>query len=143
MALELPNEHAAVLRSHGLSVTAQRLAVLRAVNENPHATADVVDAAVRTQLGAVSRQAVYDTLGVLVDKGVLRRIQPAGSAARYEDRVGDNHHHVICRACGRTEDVDCAVGYTPCLTAADDSGFRIDEAEVIYWGHCPGCAAAA
>ena len=138
-----PAQHAAVLRSHGLSVTAQRLAVLRAVTENPHATADVVDAAVRTQLGAVSRQAVYDALGTFVERGIIRRIQPAGSPARYEDRVGDNHHHVICRACGRTEDVDCAVGYTPCLTAADDSGFRIDEAEVIYWGHCPGCAAAA
>jgi len=133
-------EHATVLREHGLSVTAQRLAVLRAVAELPHATADRIDAAVRTQLGAISRQAVYDALGTFAERGIVRRIQPAGSPARYEDRVGDNHHHVICRSCGRTEDVDCAVGYTPCLTAADDSGFEIDEAEVIYWGRCPGCA---
>jgi Fur family ferric uptake transcriptional regulator len=129
----------AALRHHGLHVTAQRLAVLRAVTARPHGTADDVDKLVRADLGAVSRQAVYDALGTLTDKGLLRRIQPAGSPARYENRVGDNHHHVICRGCGRTADVDCAVGATPCLTAADDAGFEIDEAEVIYWGRCPDC----
>ena len=135
-------DHEGLLREHGLQVTAQRLAVLRAVVGRPHSTADDIDKAVRTEIGAVSRQAVYDALGILTDKGVLRRIQPAGSPARYEDRVGDNHHHLICRACGRMVDVDCAVGYTPCLTAADDSAYEIDEAEVIYWGRCPECAAA-
>ena len=135
-------DHASVLREHGLHVTAQRLAVLGAVAGGPHATADDIDKAVRAELGAVSRQAVYDALGVLTEKGVLRRIQPAGSSARYEDRVGDNHHHLICRACGRMVDVDCAVGYTPCLTAAADSSYEIDEAEVIYWGRCPECVAA-
>lgn len=131
-----------LLRQHGLQVTAQRLAVLRAVARTPHGTADAIDKAVRAELGAISRQAVYDALGVLTDKGIIRRIQPAGSPARYEDRVGDNHHHLICRSCGRTEDVDCAVGDTPCLTAADDAGFLIDEAEVIYWGTCPSCLEA-
>ena len=130
------------LRSHGLHVTAQRLAVLRAVSDRPHSTADDIDTAVRAELGAVSRQAVYDALGVLTEKGLLRRIQPARSSARYEDRVGDNHHHLICRSCSRMVDVDCAVGYTPCLTAADDSAYEIDEAEVIYWGRCPACVAA-
>ena len=94
------------------------------------------------EIGAISRQAVYDALGILAENGLLRRIQPAGSPTLYEDRVGDNHHHVICRACGKTVDVDCAVGDTPCLTAADDSGYQIDEAEVIYWGTCPECLAA-
>jgi Fur family ferric uptake transcriptional regulator len=134
-------EHGDVLRQYGLSVTAQRLAVLRAVATHPHATADAIDTAVRSELGAISRQAVYDALGTFAERGIVRRIQPAGSPARYEDRVGDNHHHVICRSCGRTEDVDCAVGYTPCLTAADASGYDIDEAEVIYWGRCPACTA--
>ena len=96
----------------------------------------------RGEIGAISRQAVYDALATLIDKGLLRRIQPAGSPARYEGRVGDNHHHLICRACGRMVDVDCAVGDTPCLTAADDSGYEVDEAEVIYWGRCPDCVAA-
>ncbi len=135
-------DHDAVLRGHGLQVTAQRLAVLRTVSTRPHSTADDIDKAVRADIGAVSRQAVYDALGVLTEKGVLRRIQPAGSPARYEDRVGDNHHHLICRACGQMVDVDCAVGYTPCLTAADGSGYEIDEAEVVYWGRCPECVAA-
>ncbi|MGH9275649.1 MAG: Fur family transcriptional regulator, partial [Acidimicrobiales bacterium] len=129
MPRETVVDHEAVLREHGLQVTAQRLAVLRAVARGPHGTADAIDKAVRAELGAVSRQAVYDALGVLTDKGVLRRIQPAGSSARYEDRVGDNHHHLICRTCGRMVDVDCAVGDTPCLTAADDSGYEVDEAE--------------
>ena len=97
---------------------------------------------VRAEIGAISRQAVYDALAALTDKGLLRRIQPAGSPARYEDRVGDNHHHLICRTCSRMVDVDCAVGDTPCLTAADDSGYEVDEAEVIYWGRCPECVAA-
>jgi Fur family ferric uptake transcriptional regulator len=135
----LPRDNDTLLRSHGLQVTAQRLAVLRAVAGQPHSTADDIDKVVRAQIGAVSRQAVYDTLGVLTEKGVLRRIQPAGSPARYEDRVDDNHHHLICRTCGRMVDVDCAVGYTPCLTAADGAGYEIDEAEVIFWGRCPAC----
>lgn len=132
---------AMLLRRNGLQVTAQRMAVLGAVSESPHGTADDIDRAVRADIGSISRQAVYDALSVLTDKGLLRRIQPAGSAARYENRVGDNHHHLICRACGRMVDVDCAVGDTPCLTAAHDSGFEIDEAEVIYWGRCPECLA--
>lgn len=135
-------DHAALLRGHGVQVTAQRLAVLRAVSERPHSTAAKIDAVVRAEIGAVSLQAVYDALGVLTDRGIIRRIQPAGSPARYEDRVGDNHHHLICRACGRMVDVDCAVGLAPCLTAMDDLGYEIDEAEVIYWGRCPDCAAA-
>jgi Fe2+ or Zn2+ uptake regulation protein len=131
------------LRRHGLPVTAQRLAVLRAVSERPHSTADDICVVVRAKIGAISRQAVYDALAALTDKTLLRRIQPASSPARYEDRVGDNHHHLICRTCRRMVDVDCAVGDTPCLTAADDSGYEIDEAEVIYWGRCPECVAAA
>jgi Fe2+ or Zn2+ uptake regulation protein len=131
-----------MLRRRGVQVTAQRLAVLRAVSDRPHSTADDIERAVRADLGAISRQAVYDALGTLTDKGLLRRIQPAGSPARYEDRVGDNHHHLICRTCNRMVDVDCAVGETPCLTAAEDSGYEIDEAEVVYWGRCPDCAAA-
>lgn len=137
----MPVDHAGLLRQHGMQVTAQRLAVLRAVSDRPHTTADDIDKVVRAELGAVSRQAVYDVLAALTDKGLLRRIQPAGSPARYENRVGDNHHHLICRTCSRMVDVDCAVGDTPCLTAADDSGYEIDEAEVIYWGRCPECAA--
>ncbi len=109
----------------------------------PHLTADDVYAAVSADIGTISQRSVYDAVGMLVDVGLLRRIQPAGSAARYEARVGDNHHHLICRACGRTVDVDCAVGAVPCLTAADDAGYVIDEAEVIYWGRCPGCREAA
>ncbi len=130
-----------LLRDHGMKVTAQRLAVLRAVAEQPHSTADDIYRVVSDELGAISRQAVYDALGALADEHLLRRIQPAGSPARYEDRVGDNHHHLICRVCGRMVDVDCAVGDTPCLTAADDAGYEVDEAEVIYWGRCPGCVA--
>jgi Fur family transcriptional regulator, stress-responsive regulator len=136
-------DYAALLRTQGLQVTAQRLAVLQAVSERPHSTAAEIDEAVRATIGAVSLQAVYDALGALSERGIIRRIQPAGSPARYEDRVGDNHHHLICRACGRTVDVDCAVGETPCLTVPDDLGYQIDEAEVIYWGRCPECVAAA
>ena len=133
----------ALLRAHGLRITAQRLAVLRAVAERPHSTADDIDEVVRAGIGAVSRQAVYDALAVFVATGLLRRIQPAGSPARYETRVSDNHHHVICRTCNRMADVDCAVGYTPCLTAADALGYEIDEAEVVYWGLCPECLQAS
>jgi Fur family ferric uptake transcriptional regulator len=125
-----------------MQVTAQRLAVLRAVSDRPHTTADDIYKDVRVEIGAISRQAVYDALGILTDKGLLRRIQPAGSPARYENRVDDNHHHLICRTCSRMVDVDCAVGDIPCLTAADDAGYEIDEAEVIYWGRCPECVAA-
>ena len=139
---DTPLDHDAVLRRHGVQVTAQRLAVLRAVSDRPHSTADDIEKVVRSGIGAISRQAVYDALGMLTERGLLRRIQPAGSPARYEDRVGDNHHHLICRNCDRMVDVDCAVGYTPCLTAEDDWGYEIDEAEVIYWGRCPECVAA-
>ena len=139
--LKPATEGAALLRRHGVQVTAQRLAVLRAVSLRPHSTADQIDKVVRADLGAISRQAVYDALGALASNGILRRIQPAGSPARYEDRVGDNHHHLICRTCDRMVDVDCAVGATPCLSAADDSGYEIDEAEVVFWGRCPDCAA--
>lgn len=142
MPMETSVDKVALLRGHGVQVTAQRLAVLRAVSERPHSTADDIERVVRAEIGAISRQAVYDALGTLTDRGLLRRIQPAGSSARFEDRVGDNHHHLICRTCNQMVDVDCAVGYTPCLTAADDSGYEIDEAEVIYWGRCPECVAA-
>jgi Fur family ferric uptake transcriptional regulator len=137
------DDPADLLRQHGLQVTAQRLAVLRAVSDRPHGTADEVAEAVRAEIGTISRQAVYDALGMLAAKGLVRRIQPAGSPARYEDRVGDNHHHLICRNCARMVDVDCAVGAMPCLTAADDAGYEIDEAEVVFWGRCPQCLANA
>ena len=139
----MPEPAVELLREHGVQVTAQRLAIMRVVAEHPHATADELGDVVRSQLGAISRQAVYDSLGVLVDKNLIRRIQPAGSAARYESRVGDNHHHLICRSCRSMFDVDCAVGEVPCLTADDNHGFEVDEAEVIYWGRCPTCLAAA
>jgi Fur family ferric uptake transcriptional regulator len=133
-----------LLRGALLRVTGPRVAVLRAVHDHPHADTDSIIGVVREGLGGVvSLQAAYDVLRVLTAAGLVRRIQPAGSAARYEARVGDNHHHVVCRSCGAISDVDCAVGYTPCLTAADGSGYEIDEAEVIYWGQCPQCAAAA
>jgi Fe2+ or Zn2+ uptake regulation protein len=131
------------LRRHGVQVTAQRLAVLRAVSDRPHGTAAEIDAAVRGELGTISLQAVYDALGTLTEKGLIRRIQPAGSPARYENRVGDNHHHLICRNCGRMVDTDCAAGVAPCLTALNDAGYEIDEAEVIYWGRCPDCVTAS
>lgn len=128
-----------LLRQHGLQVTAQRLAVLHAVDSHPHASADAVYEAAGAEIGAISRQGVYDALGALVDKGLVRRIQPIGSPARFETRVGDNHHHVVCRTCGRVDDVDCALGAVPCLTASDDLGYAIDEADVTYWGRCPDC----
>jgi Fur family transcriptional regulator, stress-responsive regulator len=136
-------DKAALLREHGVQVTAQRLAVLRAVSDRPHGTTAEIAAVVRSEIGAVSVQAVYDALAILTDTGIIRRIQPAGSPARYEDRVDDNHHHLICRSCGRMLDVDCAVGDAPCLMAAETSGYEINEAEVIYWGRCPDCVAAA
>jgi Fur family ferric uptake transcriptional regulator len=132
-----------LLRQRGIQVTAQRLAVLRAVAGRPHITADGVADIVRAEIGAISLQSVYDALGVLVAEGLLRRIQPAGSPARFEDRVGDNHHHLICRICGRVVDVECSAGSAPCLVAADDKGYEIDEAEVAYWGRCPECLAEA
>jgi Fur family ferric uptake transcriptional regulator len=131
-----------LLRQHGIQVTAQRLAVLRAVAGQPHVTADGIAEVVRGEIGAISLQSVYDALTLLVAEGLIRRIQPAGSPARYEDRVGDNHHHLICRICGRVVDVDCAAGSAPCLAAADDRGYEIDEAEVAYWGRCPECVAS-
>ena len=131
-----------LLRQRGLRITAQRLAVFRAVSAAPHVTADVVTETVRGEIGSISVQAVYDALAALTEKGLLRRIQPAGSPARYEGRVGDNHHHLICRVCERMVDVDCVVGEPPCLAVVDDFGYEIDEAEVIYWGRCPECVAA-
>jgi Fur family ferric uptake transcriptional regulator len=132
---------AALLRRHGLQVTAQRLAVLGAVSRRPHCTADEIAGQVRAEIGVISRQTVYDALGVLTETGLIRRIQPPGSPARYEGRVGDNHHHLICRSCGRMVDVDCALGAAPCLSPSDDSGYQVEEAEVIYWGRCPECLA--
>lgn len=132
----------ALLREAALRVTRPRVAVLAAVHEHPHADTDTVTRVVRDELGTVSHQAVYDVLRALTDAGLVRRIQPPGSLARYETRTGDNHHHVVCRRCGTIEDVDCATGEAPCLTASDDHGFTIDEAEVVYHGLCPRCAAA-
>ena len=129
-----------MLREATLRVTRPRVAVLHAVYANPHADTDSIIRAVRHEIPEVSHQAVYDSLHTLTDAGLVRRIQPAGSVARYESRVGDNHHHVVCRSCNAIADVDCAVGQTPCLTASDDHGFTLDEAEVIYWGLCPACA---
>ncbi|GAA3522249.1 Fur family transcriptional regulator [Rhodococcus aetherivorans] len=130
------------LRTAELRVTRPRIAVLEAVNQHPHADTETIFGAVRTGLPEVSRQTVYDVLHALTGAGLVRRIQPSGSVARYESRVGDNHHHLVCRSCGAIADVDCAVGEAPCLTASDHSGFLVDEAEVIYWGMCPDCSAA-
>jgi Fur family ferric uptake transcriptional regulator len=130
------------LRAAGLRVTGPRLAVLDAVHAHPHSDTEALIRAARARLGVVSHQAVYDVLHVLTEKGLVRRIQPQGAVARYEARVGDNHHHLVCRSCGRIGDVDCAIGEAPCLTPSASQGFVIDEAEVIYWGTCPSCAAA-
>ncbi len=127
------------LRQHGIQATAQRLAVFAAVVQHPHSSADDLVEIARRDIGTISRQAVYDAVSVFVEKGLLRRIQPEGSPARYEDRVNDNHHHLICRICGDVVDVDCAVGFAPCLNASDDQGYEIDEADVAYWGRCPQC----
>ena len=129
----------AQLRTAELRVTRPRLAVLAALHDHPHVDTDSVFALVREELPTVSRQAVYDVLAALSTSGLIRRIQPSGSVSRYESRVGDNHHHVVCRSCGAIADVDCAVGVAPCLDAVEDHGFVIDEAEVIYWGTCPAC----
>ena len=137
-----PPEYERLLRGAALRVTRPRVAVLAAVHEHPHADTDSLLAAVRGDLGEVSHQAVYDVLRAFTAAGLVRRIQPSGSVARYESRVGDNHHHVVCRACGAIEDVECAVGHAPCLAAGDDHDFTIDEAEVTYWGLCPACAPA-
>lgn len=132
-----------LLRHHGVLPTAQRIAVLQAVTDGPHATAEVIYKRATATIGVISRQSVYDTLSLLTEKGIIRRIQPIGSPALFEDRVGDNHHHLICRRCGVVADVDCAVGEAPCLQAADGLGFSIDEAEVAYWGLCPSCRDAS
>jgi Fur family transcriptional regulator, stress-responsive regulator len=132
-----------LLRGAALRVTRPRVAVLTAVHAHPHADTDSIISAVRDDVGEVSTQAVYDVLRALTTAGLVRRIEPSGSVARYESRVGDNHHHVICRSCGVIADVDCAVDETPCLIASDDHGFVIDEAEVIYWGVCPACSAVS
>lgn len=130
-----------LLRGAGLRLTRPRVAVLAAVHRRPHSDTDSIARAVRSELGDVSTQAVYDVLRALTAARLIRRIEPAGSVARYESRVGDNHHHVVCRSCGGIADVDCAVGQAPCLAASDDSGYTIDEAEVVYWGLCPTCTA--
>ena len=128
-----------MLRQVGMRVTGPRLAVLRALSEQPHTDADTVAHAVRERIGSVSTQAVYDVLRALTAAGLVRRIEPAGSRSRYETRVGDNHHHLVCRDCGAVADVDCAIGAAPCLSPSDDSGFLVDEAEVTFWGRCARC----
>ncbi|WP_085974303.1 Fur family transcriptional regulator [Mycobacterium sp. 155] len=125
-----------------MRVTRPRVAVLTAVHAHPHADTDSIIRAVREELPEVSHQAVYDSLHALTAARLVRRIQPSGSVARYESRIGDNHHHIVCRSCGAIADIDCAVGVAPCLTASEDHGFEIDEAEVIYWGTCPECSTA-
>jgi Fe2+ or Zn2+ uptake regulation protein len=130
-----------MLRGADLRVTRPRVGVLAAVHENPHADTETIIGAVRDEFGRVSHQAVYDVLRALTNAGLVRRIQPSHSLARYEPQIGDNHHHIVCRSCGAIADVDCAAGAAPCLTPLDDHGYAIDEAEVIYWGLCPGCLA--
>ena len=137
----IPNTTAEELRGAGLRVTAARVALLETVRDGAHLDVETIAGRVRERVGYLSLQAVYDALYALTAAGLVRRIEPAGSPARFEGRVGDNHHHVICRSCGVVADVDCAVGETPCLTASDDHGFTIDEAEVVYWGLCPDCSA--
>ena len=140
--METNADYAQLLRGAALRVTRPRVAVLGAVHTHPLADTETLIAAAREDLPEVSHQAVYDSLHTLTTAGLVRRIQPAGSVARYEARTGDNHHHVVCRSCGTVADVDCAVGAAPCLHASDDHGFTIDEAEVVYWGRCPACATA-
>jgi Fur family transcriptional regulator, stress-responsive regulator len=141
--METPTGYERQVRDAGLRVTRPRVAVLAAVHDRPHLDTEEIIGLVRADLGAVSHQAVYDVLRALTTAGLLRRIEPEGSPARYESRVGDNHHHVVCRSCGVIADVDCAVGAAPCLTPSDDHGFAIDEAEVVFWGLCPACRGAA
>ena len=138
----MPAEPIDLLRENGLQVTAQRIAVMRAIAAHPHSTADQVAESARREIGAISRQSVYDTLTLLADRGLIRRIQLPGSPMLYENRTADNHHHLICRDCGRIVDVACAVGEAPCLTVTNDQGFVIDEADVAYLGRCPACQAA-
>ena len=133
------SRHEGRLREKSLRVTAPRLAVLAAVHDHPHADTDALARAVRSRLGSVSHQTVYDVLRILTEVGLVRRIQPAGATARYEARVSDNHHHLVCRSCQTIVDIDCAIGQSPCLHAEDDHGFEVDEAEVVYWGTCPDC----
>jgi Fur family ferric uptake transcriptional regulator len=135
------SDAAGMLRAAGLRVTAPRRAVLTWLAEHPHSTVDAIGTGVRTLLDSVSTQAIYDVLGACTEAGLIRRIELPGHPARFERRAGDNHHHVVCRGCGRTEDVDCAVGAAPCLTPEAAHGFAVDEAEVVFWGLCPGCAA--
>jgi len=135
-----PSDFQQMLRDAALRVTRPRMAVLSAVHEHPHADTESILGAVRRELPEVSHQAVYDSLHTLTAAGLVRRIKPSGSVARYESRVGDNHHHVVCRSCAVISDVDCATGEAPCLDASDNHGFTIDEAEVIYWGLCPSCS---
>ncbi len=136
----MSSEFQSQLRAASLRVTRPRLAVLAALRDHRHVDTDTIIALVRADHPTVSHQAVYDVVRALTDAGLVRRIQPAGATARYESRVGDNHHHVVCRTCGEIEDVDCLLGDAPCLAAADDRGFLVDEAEVVFWGTCPGCA---
>lgn len=138
--MDTPLDLQQMLRGAALRVTRPRVAVLGAVHAHPHADTDSIIGAVREELPKVSHQAVYDCLHALTAAGLVRRIQPSGSVARYESRVGDNHHHIVCRSCGAIADVDCTVGAAPCLTASDDHGFTIDEAEVVFWGLCPDCS---
>jgi Fe2+ or Zn2+ uptake regulation protein len=138
-----PADAAQRLRDAGLRVTAPRLGVLAVLAEHPHSTADTVARLVRHQHGSVSTQAVYDVLSACADAGLVRRIEPAGSAALFETRTGDNHHHLVCRSCGYTTDVDCVTGARPCLTPSDGQGFTVDEAEIVFWGRCPTCTNAA
>jgi Fe2+ or Zn2+ uptake regulation protein len=140
LTMPMTMDAAVLLRGADLRVTRPRVAVLRAVHEHPHADTDTIIGVVREDLGEVSTQAVYDVLRALTTAGLVRRIEPAGSAARYEARVADNHHHVVCRSCGAIADVDCVVGHAPCLAPSDDHGYSIDEAEVTYWGLCPACS---
>ncbi|GAA1663823.1 fur family transcriptional regulator FurA1 [Fodinicola feengrottensis] len=135
----MTSDYESMLREASLRVTRPRVAVLTAVYDHPHADTDTLIGVVRAAIGEVSHQAIYDVLRALTTAGLVRRIQPANSVARYESRVGDNHHHIVCRSCGVVADVDCTVGDAPCLTPSDDHGFGIEEAEVIYWGLCPSC----
>jgi Fe2+ or Zn2+ uptake regulation protein len=139
----MASRYEGMLREAALRVTRSRVAVLTAVHEHPHADTSSIIGVVREDLGEVSHQTVYDALRALTAAGLVRHIQPPGSVARYESRVGDNHHHIVCRSCGAIADVDCAIGATPCLTPSVDHGYAIDEAEVVYWGLCPGCSAAS
>ncbi|MGW3140204.1 Fur family transcriptional regulator [Streptomyces sp. NPDC001139] len=137
-----PPTTAEELRGAGLRVTAARVALLETVREGDHLDAETIASGVRERVGHISLQAVYEALHALTGAGLVRRIEPPGSPARFEGRVGDNHHHLVCRTCGAVFDVDCAVGHAPCLTPSDDRGFALDEAEVIYWGLCPDCSSA-